>query len=97
MLCPAAKRVRLCKLRIVCAPIERAEAMHKFTVTLTREIEADTAEEAALLLYQELSKGPVPDRYSVTDETKVTTEINLDRNKADEFASIDHTADPGNW
>ncbi|ANK86248.1 MULTISPECIES: hypothetical protein [unclassified Rhizobium] len=71
--------------------------MHKFTVTLTREIEADTAEEAALLLYQELSKGPVPDRYSVTDKTKVTTEINLDRNKADEFASIDHTADPGNW
>ncbi|MGG7581789.1 hypothetical protein NMA58_12035 [Rhizobium sp. YTUHZ045] len=71
--------------------------MHKFTVTLTRQIEADTAEEAALLLYQELSKGPVPDRYSVTDETKVTTEVNLDRNKADEFASIDHTADPGNW
>lgn len=71
--------------------------MHKFTVTLTREIEADTAEEAALLVYQELSKGPVPDRYSVIDETKVTTEIKLNRNKADEFASIDHTADPGNW
>ncbi|MBP2445286.1 hypothetical protein [Rhizobium leguminosarum] len=71
--------------------------MHKFTVTLTREIEADTAEEAALLLYQELSKGPVPDRYAVTDETGVTTEVKLDREKADEFASIDHTADPGNW
>ncbi|AHG45883.1 hypothetical protein RLEG12_22760 [Rhizobium leguminosarum bv. trifolii CB782] len=71
--------------------------MHKFTVTLTREIEADTAEEAALLVYQELSREPVPDSYSVTDERKVTSEIKLDRNKADEFASIDHTADPGNW
>ncbi|PDT37946.1 hypothetical protein CO671_07380 [Rhizobium sp. M10] len=71
--------------------------MHKFTVSFIREIEADTAEEAALLLYQELSKGPVPDGYSVTDEMKVTTEVKLDRHKADEFASIDHTADPGNW
>lgn len=71
--------------------------MHKFTVTLTREIEADTAEEAALLLYQELSGGPVPERYTVTDKTEVTTEVKLDRKKADEFASIDHTADPGNW
>ncbi|QSY92966.1 hypothetical protein J2J97_13015 [Rhizobium bangladeshense] len=71
--------------------------MHKFTVTLTREIEADTAEEAALLVYQELSRGPVPDSYSVADETKETREIKLDRNNADEFASIDHTADPGNW
>ncbi|RUL98025.1 hypothetical protein [Rhizobium chutanense] len=71
--------------------------MHKFTVTIIREIEADTAEEAALLLYQELSRGPVPDHYAVTDETSVTTEVKLDRGKADEFASIDHTADPGNW
>ncbi|MDR9803315.1 hypothetical protein [Rhizobium hidalgonense] len=71
--------------------------MRKFTVTLTREIEADTAEEAALLVYQELSREPVPDSYSVTDEMKVTTEVKLDRGKADEFASIDHTADPGNW
>ncbi|ACI55522.1 conserved hypothetical protein [Rhizobium leguminosarum bv. trifolii WSM2304] len=71
--------------------------MHRFTVTVTREIEADTAEEAALLMYQELSKGSVPDRYAVTDETSVTMEVKLDREKADEFASIDHTADPGNW
>ncbi|MBY3224706.1 hypothetical protein [Rhizobium laguerreae] len=71
--------------------------MHKFTVSITREIEADTAEEAALLLYQELSRGPIPDRYSIVDETKATTEVKLDRQKADEFASIDHTADPGNW
>ncbi|MBX4957279.1 hypothetical protein [Rhizobium lentis] len=71
--------------------------MHKFTVSIIREIEADTAEEAALLLYQELSKGPLPDRYLVIDETKATTEVKLDREKADEFASIDHTADPGNW
>jgi hypothetical protein len=48
-------------------------------------------------MYQELSTGPIPDRYSVTDETKVATEVKLDREKADEFASIDHTADPGNW
>ncbi|MEY9374986.1 hypothetical protein ABIA10_000856 [Rhizobium leguminosarum] len=79
------------------ASIEKAEAMHKFTVSITREIEADTAEEAALLMYQELSTGPIPDRYSVTDETKAITEVKLDRHKADEFASIDHTADPGNW
>ncbi|MBY5539088.1 hypothetical protein HFO60_03305 [Rhizobium leguminosarum] len=71
--------------------------MHKFTVSINREIEADTAEEAALLLYQELSRGPIPDRYSVVDETKTATEVKLDRRKADEFASIDHTADPGNW
>ncbi|OAV51657.1 hypothetical protein A6U98_18635 [Rhizobium sp. WYCCWR10014] len=71
--------------------------MHKFTVSISREIEADTAEEAALLLYQELSRGPIPDHYSVVDETKAATEVKLDRQKADEFASIDHTADPGNW
>ncbi|RUM18900.1 hypothetical protein EFQ99_32300 [Rhizobium vallis] len=71
--------------------------MHKFTVSITREIEADTAEEAALLMYQELAKEPVPDRYTVTDEAKVTMELRLDREKADEFAAIDHTADPGNW
>ncbi|PDT15589.1 hypothetical protein CO670_17475 [Rhizobium sp. J15] len=71
--------------------------MHKFTVSIAREIEADSAEEAALLMYQELAKGPVPDRYTVTDEAKVTAELKLDRDKADEFASIDHTADPGNW
>ena len=71
--------------------------MHKYTVSITRQIEADSAEEAAPLVYQELSRGPVPDGYSVTDEAKVTTEVKLDRDKADEFASIDHTADPGNW
>ncbi|MFS8148722.1 hypothetical protein [Rhizobium sp. BR 249] len=71
--------------------------MHKYTVSITREIEADTAEEAALLMYQELAKGQVPDSYTVIDEAKVTAELKLDREKADEFASIDHTADPGNW
>jgi hypothetical protein len=63
--------------------------MHKFTVTATQEIEADTAEE--------LTKGPAPIYYSVTDETKVTTDLMLDREKAAEFADVDHTADPGNW
>ncbi|MFL5008973.1 hypothetical protein ACIPSK_11940 [Rhizobium sp. LARHSG275] len=71
--------------------------MHKFTVSITREIEADTAEEAALLMYQELSTEPPPDRYWVVDETNAATEVKLDREKADKFATIDHTADPGNW
>lgn len=71
--------------------------MHKFTVIVTKEFEADTAEEAGLLMYQELTKGPAPLHYSVTDESKTTTPLTLDREKADEFASVDHTADPGNW
>jgi hypothetical protein len=71
--------------------------MHKFTVTATQEIDADTAEEAALLMYQELTKGPAPIRYSVVDEKKISTDVRLDREKADEFACVDHTADPGNW
>jgi hypothetical protein len=82
-----------------CTEIQSIEvkAMHKFTVTTTQEIEADTAEEAALLMYQDLTKGPAPIYYSVTDETKVTTDLMLDREKAEEFAHVDHTADPGNW
>jgi hypothetical protein len=71
--------------------------MQKFTVTTTQEIEADSAEEAALLMYQDLTKGPAPIYYSVMDETKVTTDLMLDREKAEEFADVDHTADPGNW
>jgi hypothetical protein len=71
--------------------------MNKFTVTITREIEADSAEEAALLLYQELAKDAAPLRYLVADETKRTRTVTLDRAKADEFAAVDHTADPGNW
>ncbi|MCA1439962.1 hypothetical protein I6F07_06930 [Ensifer sp. IC4062] len=71
--------------------------MHKFTVIVRQEFEADTAEEAALLMYQQLTKGPAPLEYSVTDETKATTSLTLEREKADEFASVDHTADPGNW
>ncbi|MEZ2128814.1 MULTISPECIES: hypothetical protein [unclassified Sinorhizobium] len=71
--------------------------MHKFKVVVMEEFEADTAEEAALLMYQELTKGPAPLHYSITDETKIATTLTLDRKKADEFASVDHTADPGNW
>ncbi|MDK1373474.1 MULTISPECIES: hypothetical protein [unclassified Sinorhizobium] len=71
--------------------------MHKFTVTVRQEFEADTAEEAALLMYQELTKAPAPLNYSVADETGTATGLTLDREKADEFASVDHTADPGNW
>ena len=70
--------------------------MSTFTVTTTLQIEADTAEEAALLMYRALSRGPVPDHYVVTDETRAATVV-LDREKADEYAVIDHTADPGNW
>ncbi|MBP1887616.1 hypothetical protein [Sinorhizobium mexicanum] len=71
--------------------------MHKFTVTIRQHFEADTAEEAALLMYQELTKAPAPLDYSVADETGTATELTLDREEADEFASLDHTADPGNW
>ncbi|MBB4189377.1 hypothetical protein [Sinorhizobium terangae] len=71
--------------------------MHQFTVTVTEKFEADTAEEAALLMYQQLTKEPAPLNYSVTDETRITTSLTLEREKADEFASVDHTADPGNW
>ena len=71
--------------------------MHQFTVTVTEKFEADTAEEAALLMYQQLTRDPAPLHYSVTDGTKIATDLTLDREKADEFASVDHTADPGNW
>ena len=71
--------------------------MQKFTVTITRKIEADSAEEAALLLYQELTKEPAPLRFAVRDEQDGVTDITLDRKAAEEFAEIDHTADPGNW
>ena len=71
--------------------------MSTFTVTTTLEVEAATAEEAALLMYRALSTGSVPLHYLVTDETRATTDWVLDREKADEYAVIDHTADPGNW
>lgn len=70
--------------------------MSIFTVATTLKIEADTVEEAALLMYQQLSRGPVPTNYLVTDATRTTTVV-LDQEKADEYALIDHTADPGNW
>ena len=71
--------------------------MQRFTVSITREIEADSAEEAALLVYQELARDAPPLRYLIADETKRTRTVTLDRDKADEFAAVDHTADPGNW
>ncbi|OCP01785.1 MULTISPECIES: hypothetical protein [unclassified Ensifer] len=71
--------------------------MHKFSVSITRDFEADTAEEAALLMYQYLTREPAPLSYTATDETKNITRLTLDREKADEFAGVDHTADPGNW
>ncbi len=71
--------------------------MHRYVVTITQEIEADTAEEAALLMYAELTRRPPPLTYSVTDEAKARKELSLERDKADEFARVDHTADPGNW
>ena len=60
-------------------------------------IEADSAEEAALLVYQALTKGPPPLLYSVTEGNNAITKIELDRDTAMEFAGLDHTADPGNW
>ncbi|MGO4619627.1 hypothetical protein AB4Z34_10525 [Ensifer sp. 2YAB10] len=71
--------------------------MHKFSVSVVREFEADSAEKAALLMYQYLTREPAPLSYTVSDETKDITSLTLDREKADEFASADHTADPGNW
>lgn len=71
--------------------------MPTFTVTTTLKMETDTAEEAALLMYRALSRGSVPLHYRITNETKATTDLVLDREKADEYAMIDHTADPGNW
>lgn len=71
--------------------------MHTFSVSVTREFEADTAEEAALLMYQYLTREPPPLSYAVTDEAKDAENVTLGREEADEFASVDHTADPGNW
>lgn len=71
--------------------------MPKYTVTISREFEADSGEEAALLMYQQLSKEPPPLQYMVADEASAATELTLDQQAADEFAEIDHTADPGNW
>ncbi len=71
--------------------------MRKFVVTVTQEIEADTAEEAALLMYQSLTIGPAPVAYSVGDDGHTTVSVILDQSDADDFAATDHTADPGNW
>jgi hypothetical protein len=71
--------------------------MPKFTVIISQEFEADSAEEAALLMYQTLTKDAAPLQYKVTSDSGVVTELTLDRDPADEFAEIDHTADPGNW
>jgi hypothetical protein len=70
--------------------------MNRFTVAINQEFEADTAEEAALLMYQALAKRP-PLSYAVTDETDAVFTLTLDPSKADEFAKTDQTADPGNW
>ncbi|MGN7803528.1 hypothetical protein ACTJKE_12440 [Ensifer sp. 22521] len=71
--------------------------MHKFSVSVVKEFEADSAEEAALLMYQCLTREPAPLTYAVTDAARNATSQTLDRETADEFASIDHSADPGNW
>lgn len=71
--------------------------MAVFTVTTSIEVEADTVEEAALMMYRELSRGSVPVTYRVTDAKNTTAELALDPEKAEEYALTDHTADPGNW
>jgi hypothetical protein len=71
--------------------------MQRFMVTVRQQFDADTAEEAALLMYQTLTKGPAPESYSVEDETNATFNFTLDRTRANDFAVTDHTADPGNW
>jgi hypothetical protein len=71
--------------------------MHKFTVTISQEFEADTREEAALLMFQQLANDLPPLQYLVANETKTAVFVDLNREKAEEFAAMDHTADPGNW
>lgn len=71
--------------------------MVTFTVATSFQIEADSAEEAALLMYRELSRGAVPLVYQVADGKNPVTELSLDRDEAEEYAVTDHTADPGNW
>lgn len=71
--------------------------MHRYTITMTTNMDADSAEEAAMLAYQALATGNGPIEYSVADETGTVTTISLDRTKAEEFAKEDHTVDPGNW
>ena len=71
--------------------------MVTFTVATSLQVEADTAEEAALLMYRELGRGAVPLAYQVTDGKNTVTELSLDRDKAEEYAVTDYTADPGNW
>lgn len=78
------------------AILEKGKIVHRFSVSVTSEIEADTAEEAALLMYQALATQPAPLRYLVAEEA-VTVEVQLRRDEAEEFAAADHTADPGNW
>lgn len=75
----------------------RSFEMHKFTVITKRTIEAETAEEAAMLMYQELNNASGPLSFSVTDENATTIDLTLDRKAAESFSSEDHTADPGNW
>jgi hypothetical protein len=48
-------------------------------------------------MYQALTKGAAPLQYSVTDDTGQRVDFDLDRERAVEFANLDHTADPGNW
>jgi hypothetical protein len=70
--------------------------MKRFTVSLAQTVDADTAEEAALLVYQSLAGGHPPLAFIVGDgETTMT--VLLDRETAAKFAQNDHTADPGNW
>jgi hypothetical protein len=71
--------------------------MHRYVITVSLEVDAGTADEAALLAYQQLTQGPAPLSYSAVDEAGGTLQVNLDRTAADEFANLDHTADPGNW
>jgi hypothetical protein len=71
--------------------------MQKFRVTVEFEVDADTAQEAALLTYQRLANQYPPTSFAVADGITAPIMIELERSEADEFAATDHTADPGNW
>ncbi len=56
--------------------------------SLRKSSKADTAEEAALPHVSATDQRAGPLHYSVTDETKIATNLTLDRKEADEFASV---------
>jgi hypothetical protein len=68
----------------------------RYIVATTLEVDADTAEGAAFLMYEHLTNKPAPLDYRVEDQ-EGALDVSLEQSTADLFARLDHTADPGNW